>query len=104
MEACAAATEDDEATAEIGPLTPERPCGQLADPLGRTPLHYAAHAGHLETCRLLVRHTLSQADPATRDAVYQWNAVHHSASQVSGYFEFYRRVECCFFNQMSFVG
>uniref|UniRef100_A0A5K3EWG0 ANK_REP_REGION domain-containing protein n=1 Tax=Mesocestoides corti TaxID=53468 RepID=A0A5K3EWG0_MESCO len=62
-------------------LSKERPCGELADPLGRTPLHYAAHAGHLDACRLLVRHPLSRADPGTKDGVYQWNAVHHSASQ-----------------------
>uniref|UniRef100_A0A5K3EU60 ANK_REP_REGION domain-containing protein n=2 Tax=Mesocestoides corti TaxID=53468 RepID=A0A5K3EU60_MESCO len=62
-------------------LSKERPCGELADPLGRTSLHYAAHAGHLDACRLLVRHPLSRADPGTKDGVYQWNAVHHSASQ-----------------------
>ncbi|BHF74868.1 Serine/threonine-protein phosphatase 6 regulatory ankyrin repeat subunit A [Sparganum proliferum] len=62
-------------------LTNRNPCGQITDPLGRTPLHYAAYAGHLETCRLLVTNPLSSADPSARDAVYQWNAVHHSAAQ-----------------------
>uniref|UniRef100_A0A183TB31 ANK_REP_REGION domain-containing protein n=1 Tax=Schistocephalus solidus TaxID=70667 RepID=A0A183TB31_SCHSO len=62
-------------------LTNRNPCGQITDPLGRTPLHYAAYAGHLETCRLLVTNPLSNADPSARDSVYQWNAVHHSAAQ-----------------------
>ncbi|VDK85798.1 unnamed protein product, partial [Dibothriocephalus latus] len=68
------------ASAQPG-LTNRNPCGQITDPLGRTPLHYAAYAGHLETCRLLVTHPLSNADPSVRDSVYQWNAVHHSAAQ-----------------------
>lgn len=64
------------------PLSDRRPCGKLTDPLGRTLLHYAAHAGRLEVCQLLLTHPLCQADPACVDSVHAWTAVHHAASQV----------------------
>lgn len=64
------------------PLNEKRPCGSLTDPLGRTSLHYAAHAGHLETCQFLVEHPLSQADPLAKDGILQWTAIHHAAAQV----------------------
>lgn len=64
------------------PLSEKRPCTWLTDPLGRTLLHYAAHAGHLETCQMLVMHHLSQADPAIKDGLNGWTAVHHAAARV----------------------
>ncbi|KAL5968753.1 Serine/threonine-protein phosphatase 6 regulatory ankyrin repeat subunit B [Taenia solium] len=63
------------------PLSEKRPCTWLTDPLGRTLLHYAAHAGHLETCQMLVMHHLSQADPAIKDGLNGWTAVHHAAAR-----------------------
>ncbi|KAM7536358.1 hypothetical protein Aperf_G00000080488 [Anoplocephala perfoliata] len=66
------------------PLSDRRPCGKLTDPLGRTLLHYAAHAGRLEVCQLLLTHPLCQADPACVDNVHAWTAVHHAASQGHG--------------------
>ncbi|KAL5106453.1 Serine/threonine-protein phosphatase 6 regulatory ankyrin repeat subunit B [Taenia crassiceps] len=63
------------------PLSKKRPCTWLTDPLGRTLLHYAAHAGHLETCQMLVMHHLSQADPAIKDGLNGWTAVHHAAAR-----------------------
>ncbi|KAM3180631.1 hypothetical protein ACTXT7_015912 [Hymenolepis weldensis] len=63
------------------PLSDRRPCGKLTDPLGRTLLHYAAYAGRLETCQLLLTHSLCQADPASLDDVHGWTAVHYAASQ-----------------------
>nr|CDS18789.1 serine:threonine protein phosphatase 6 [Echinococcus granulosus] len=62
-------------------LSEKRPCGRLTDPLGRTLLHYAAHAGHLETCQVLVMHHLSQADPTIKDGLNGWTAVHHAAAR-----------------------
>ena len=64
------------------PLSKERPWGDLTDPVGRTALHYAAHGGHMETCKLLVDHPLSRADPMAKDGVLGWNAFHHAAAQV----------------------
>lgn len=64
------------------PLSDRRPCGKLSDPLGRTLLHYAAYAGRLETCQLLLTHSLCQADAASVDDVHGWTAVHYAASQV----------------------